>query len=211
MSDSDQSEMTVKKSWKSRRFLLGVCVVSGIGIVSQYRYLNQWLRAEEVSLFVQSHAVLHPNESLTGLPGEVNATAEPEPVVFTEDDVLGQWVLDGTIRRVIDNRPDGTATIDISFDFVTALRYGTKLNLDLEWTLKDNVLTHTIVDGSPEEGKKRLISDFGSKTYFKIVSMTDEQMHLIDFDDPPEESLWQRFSENFEVSSGRESSAAQAK
>lgn len=125
---------------------------------------------------------------------------EAVPVkIYAVEDVLGTWMLDGAIRRVIENRADGTAKIDVTFDFVTALRYGSELQLDLEWTLEENVLTHTIVGGSPETGKKRLISDFGNKAYFKILNIDDSEMHLVDFDDPPVEYRWEKVAETGDI------------
>lgn len=132
--------------------------------------------------------------SVSGKSTDSATPTQDEPVV-TKDQILGTWVLDGGIRRVIENRNDGTASIDVTFDFLTSLRYGSTLHLNLEWTLKDNVLTHTILDGSPELGKKRLIADFGPKSYFKIVSISEDKMHLIDFDKPPEEYHWVRMKE----------------
>lgn len=181
--DQDKGQKRFRKRW----LLLPVVFIAGAFFIAQ-RYGLQW-RGTLLSGKSET-SVKHSGEVKLGSSKE--ETGE-EPLVVTAEDVLGEWVLDGAIRRVIENRSDGTATIHVTFDFVTALRYGSELDLDLEWTLKkDNVLVHTIVGGSPEKGKKRLISDFGEKAYFKILSIDDKQMHLIDFDDPPEEYLWKR-------------------
>lgn len=134
----------------------------------------------ESSVPHRAHADAAAIQNPTGIDGDPN------------EFVLGTWILDDGIRRVIENRPDGTATMDVTFSYLTSFRYGEKLRLNLKWTLKDDVLTHEIVDGFPESGMKTLIHDFGDKSYFKIVRLDHQQMHLVDFDDPPDEYLWLR-------------------
>lgn len=176
-----------RKRFRKRWLLLPIVLIAGAFFTAQ-RYGLHW-RGTLLSGNIET-TVKHSGEVQIGSGQSV---VEEEPLIVTTEDVLGKWVLNGAIKRVIDNRPDGTATIHVTFDFVTALRYGSELDLDLEWTLNnENVLTHKIVGGSPEKGKKRLISDFGNKSYFKILSIDDKQMHLVDFDDPPEEYLWKR-------------------
>ena len=183
-SEKQRTDRKISKRW----LLVPIVLTVGAFFVAQ-RYGLEW----------QGTLLSGNSETTVRQPGEVHlgsneqVEALDDPLVVTQEDVLGKWVLDGAIRRVIENRDDGTATIHVNFDFVTALRYGAELELDLVWTIKDdNVLTHKIVGGSPEKGKKRLISDFGDKAYFKILSITDEEMHLVDFDDPPEEYLWKK-------------------
>lgn len=114
-------------------------------------------------------------------------------------DILGVWVLDDGIRRIIENRPDGTATMEVQFDFFTAFRYGKRLRLDLTWTLEGELMTHEIVGGSPETGKRRLISDFGPKSYFKVINIENGEMSLVDYGTPPGSYLWKLQSDSFET------------
>ncbi len=120
---------------------------------------------------------------------------------ITSEQILGTWALNAPeANRVIENRADGTASIDVTFGFWASLLYGNEVHLELEWTLEDDLLTHTIVSGTPEKNKQKIIKDFGEKGYFKILSISEKQMHLVDFDDPPEEYFWKKVSEKTEVS-----------
>ncbi len=124
----------------------------------------------------------------------ISTTATPAKA--TNDLILGTWTFsDSDAGRVIVNRDDGTATIDVTFGFLASFLYGSTLQLDLEWTLENNVLTHTIVGGSPESGKKALIRDYGTKTAYKILKLTDEKMHLMEFGDAADDYLWKRSAE----------------
>jgi len=115
------------------------------------------------------------------------------PTTFDRSQFLGTWVLDdGMVRRVISVNDDGTAEMKVNFNFFTSLRYGSELNLDLAWTLEDNVLQHTILDGSPEASKKTLISDFGNSAAYRVLSIQDGQMHLREFGDDPDDYVWKQ-------------------
>ena len=164
-----------------------------------------WISPAAVSKSDQTappSATVSEPPKIVATPPEILASpAQPKKeFAAKEADILGTWVLDDGIRRVIHNRPDGTATIEIKFSYLTSFRYGEKLKLDLKWTLEDNVLTHEILDGTPEAGKKALIADFGSKSYFKVLNIADGKMDLVDFDDPPENYLWVRPGETPSVS-----------
>ncbi len=130
-----------------------------------------------------------------------SAESTEQPVTITTEQILGTWALNAPeANRVIENRADGTASIDVTFGFLASFLYGSEVHMELEWTLEDNVLTHTIISGTPEENKQKIIDDFGEKGYFKILSINENEMHLVDFDDPPEEYLWKRVSDKKEDS-----------
>lgn len=100
-------------------FIAGFIVLAGI-LSQTYHYF--WFDS-----LLSGESETQVKKVTTGDGGSEEAV----PVkIYAVEDVLGTWVLDGAIRRVIENRADGTATIDVTFDFVTALRYGSELQLD---------------------------------------------------------------------------------
>ena len=112
---------------RRRRSVLIAGIILLAGIISQtYHYF--WFDS-----LLPGDSETQVKKVTTGDEGSEEAASTK---IYAVEDVLGTWVLDGTIRRVIENRADGTATIDVTFDFVTALRYGSELQLDLEWTLR---------------------------------------------------------------------------
>ncbi len=123
-------------------------------------------------------------------------TSDTSSSMATIDQIVGAWEFaDSDASREIVNRADGTATINVTFSFVASFLYGSTLQLDLEWSLEDGVLTHTIIGGSPEAGKKALVRDYGEKTKYKILKLTDQEMHLMEFGDQAEDYLWKRSAE----------------
>lgn len=118
--------------------------------------------------------------------GSPEVTA-PAPVV------TGRWVLDQGIRRDITLREDGTASLLVELDLISSLVYGSRLQMELSWEQKDNVLTHTIIHGEPAKNVERLARDFGAKRSYRILLLTESEMVLKDVDESdPEEYHWQR-------------------
>lgn len=157
-------------------------------------------RAETVSVNARLESIgtpATPTDTVTEDPeAPIAETTVPkiEPAqTYTETDMLGTWELDdGMIKRVISVNDDGTAKLHVKFDFFTAFRYGSEVDLDLEWTLTDDILSQTIIAGSPEAGRKTLISDFGQSASYQILSLQDGQLHMIETGKNPEEYLWKK-------------------
>ncbi|TWT59078.1 hypothetical protein KOR42_24670 [Thalassoglobus neptunius] len=118
----------------------------------------------------------------------VSADAKP----IRTADLVGTWILDDGIRRVITMQSDGTARMKVNFDFLTALRYGSELILDLNWSLEDNVLKQTIIDGKPESGRKTLVSDFGSSAAYRVLKMERGKLYLEELGTQPDSYTWSR-------------------
>src|SRR5690349_9940224 len=58
--------------------------------------------------------------------------------------IVGRWRTESHGTRVVTNRPDGTASMDVTFDFIASLVYGEKMKLELRWGVEKGVLTYTI-------------------------------------------------------------------
>lgn len=99
-------------------------------------------------------------------------------VVVSNDDLVGRWLLDRSIRREIDIRPDGTASMKVTLDFLTSLVYGKELTLNLNWTLQGDLLTHTVVSGVPQENVDRLVSQYGASMTYRVVESNPNGMVL---------------------------------
>src|SRR4051812_3705590 len=63
------------------------------------------------------------------------------PAGLTDDElramIIGRWRTVSNGTRVVDNRADGTASMDLKFDFVASLLYGDRMHIELMWTLED--------------------------------------------------------------------------
>jgi hypothetical protein len=104
--------------------------------------------------------------------------SKPAPAQSSSSPVIGRWLLNDSIRREINIRPDGTATMDVKLDYLSSFLYGKELHLELTWKLENNVLTHSIISGTPEDNVKRLTHDFGDSRSYDVVSITDKEMVL---------------------------------
>lgn len=103
--------------------------------------------------------------------------------------VIGTWTTRAFGTQELTNYSDGTARLDVTLNRLAALRYGRSLTLELVWTVKDGVMTHSIKGGSPPEKVKRLVNDWGKTLEYRIVEITDTHMLLVKPNDN-EQSRW---------------------
>ena len=106
--------------------------------------------------------------------------------------VVGRWQTVSNGTRVVENRPDGTASMDVTFDFVASLLYGEKIKLELRWGIKDGVLVHTIQTGEPKSTVDRIVATYGSQASYHFKSIGEKKMHLVRVIDPDEQYVWTR-------------------
>jgi len=126
--------------------------------------------------------------------------AESKPKVLSTEnienprteDFHGVWVCtqDGITRRV-ENRNDGTATMDVVFSWVASFLYGSTMTMDCEWSYDGEVLKHTVKSGHPQANVDKLTNDFGKTTRYEIIRISEAEMLLLDLNDPEKlEYLW---------------------
>ncbi len=123
--------------------------------------------------------------------------SEPLKPVLSADEVhkqnlLGIWTHLAYGQQWIENRPNGTARMYIQFDFLASLIYGGEIHLDLTWDVKDGILSHTIVQGTPPANVEKLIRDYGQTRTYKVLKTGDQQMQLESIETTPEIEDWTR-------------------
>lgn len=111
------------------------------------------------------------------------------PEVLPEQ-LSGRWLLDDGIRKEIDMRPDGTATLHVRLDLLSSLIYGGELTLELVWTLQDGVLTHTVLGGTPRKNVERLINDVGDSISYRVAGVTSQELVLEDLGAKKKRHAW---------------------
>ncbi len=136
----------------------------------------------------------HPSAPAIEVPVPVPVVPEPEVLPAVSDRstrLLGFWKLDDGICRRIEVRPDGTATMEVKLDAISALFYGPKLTLEVSWKLEGNVLTYIAVSGKPEDKVARLLKDFGSTQVYTIIEFEDDHV-LLELNSDQTRQNWQR-------------------
>lgn len=134
---------------------------------------------------------LHPATTHVKPEGDKVSQVLPQ---YTKDQIIGIWTLNQSIKRRSHNRPDGTASLNVTFDFFTSFIYGAKLNMETDWTLEGDVLTYTITSGEPASSLNRLTSDFGKVASYRILKLTDTELLLQELHGEDECYLWKRES-----------------
>lgn len=65
-----------------------------------------------------------------------------------------------------------------TLDPLSALRYGERLILELEWTVEDGTVTHRLVGGDPPQCVSRLVHDFGDQQRHLVIEVNAETLRL---------------------------------
>jgi hypothetical protein len=105
------------------------------------------------------------------------------------DRLAGVWTLHRHGEQTLTIRQDGTATADVKLSMLAAVLYGSRLQLDLAWTLNGDVMTQTIVSGTPSEAVQRLIRDWGDSKSYRVEKVTANRLVLTQVSDGDEE-VW---------------------
>jgi hypothetical protein len=132
-------------------------------------------------------------------PGQLPATATPSstaakassPDEELKAKFLGIWTHSENGDHWIENRPDGTARMLLKLDFFASLLYGKQAHMDLTWDVKDGVLTHTVVSGTPIANVNNIVKDYGKSRHYTILETTPERMLLQSLTDK-QKDLWTR-------------------
>ena len=106
--------------------------------------------------------------------------------------MLGCWFHIESGEHWIENFPDGTSRLLLKLDFVSSLIYGKQLEMDLTWEVKDGVLSHTIIKGTPQANVDSLVKDFGNVRRSNVLEITQERMLLGTLGKKPKKDLWTR-------------------
>jgi hypothetical protein len=156
----------------------GLSLVASLGVIS-----TTGMNLGPTAMAPRATRVLSPES--TGATGAL-------PDDQLRDMVLGRWRMEAHGTRVVDNRPDGTASMDVTFDFVASLLYGPKLALELRWSIENGALTYTIHSGAPQPSFDRMTATYGRQATYEIKSIDKTRMHLVRVDVPDQSHLWTR-------------------
>ena len=121
------------------------------------------------------------------------ATAVLSPDETLKAQFLGIWQHSENGEQWIENRADGTARMLLKLDFISSLLYGQQTHLDLTWDVKDGVLSHTVVGGTPVVNMNKIVKDFGKSRHYTILETTLQRMLLQSLSDK-QKDLWTRAS-----------------
>ncbi len=124
-------------------------------------------------------------------------TPAVQPASLSRDEqlrqeLIGVWTHLDNGQQWIENRPDGTARMFIQLSFLATLLYGGDMHLELQWDIKDGVLSHSITAGTPAENVAKLTKDYGTSRTYKILETSAQSMKLESVSTTPEKEDWTR-------------------
>lgn len=159
-------------------------------------------RSRDTSIRVAPRAAASVDEN----PGLIDPTDESTPNTRQEPTdptperidqaLLGTWQLYEHGTRTIIVNPDGSATLRIESDFLTALIYGPEMTMNLEWSVNDGVLAYSIVDGTPQASVARVVEDYGDERSYRVIEIRDQSIKLEDISHPGSFYDWTRVGES---------------
>lgn len=153
-------------------------------------------RASSDSRTAESSNSSADNSRLTETPatsGEsIPEVDEPENSLpkFRPEQLIGRWLREGKIRRDVVMKPGGTATMKVTLDYLSSLLYGREMELELAWSLEDDILTYSIVEGTPKANVDRVIRDFGNSISYRVVKADPDEIVLKEDDGTDHLQSW---------------------
>ena len=119
---------------------------------------------------------------------------EPSDALLTEDEkdrrtLVGVWTTKSHGTQVCTLNNDGTGDVKAQLDWMAALLYGNKLDMNIEWRVEDGHLVQTLLDGKPADMVEKLKADYGAVKRYRIESLDEETGVLIDTGDG-ERTVW---------------------
>lgn len=115
---------------------------------------------------------------------------EKDSVKFRPEQLVGRWLREGKIRRDVVMNPGGTATMTVTLDYLSSLLYGREMQLTLAWDLEDDILTYSIVEGTPKANVDRVIRDFGNSISYRVVKAGPDEIVLKEDDGTDRVQSW---------------------
>lgn len=103
--------------------------------------------------------------------------------------LIGTWTTKAFGTQELTNYSDGTARLDVTLNRLGALRYGKSLRLDLDWTVQNGVMRHTVKGGSPPEKVARLVKDWGKTLEYEVIEATETHI-LLEKPNEDDQSKW---------------------
>lgn len=108
-------------------------------------------------------------------------------------EILGSWKQYSYGQRLLKVLNDGTATIDVKLDGLTAFALGEKIHFDIEWEIEGDMLVFKTVGGTPESSVKTVEQLYGNKRVYRILEINEKQMLLQEDDE--KKTSWDRVKE----------------
>ncbi|HWL09951.1 MAG TPA: hypothetical protein VNQ76_16215 [Planctomicrobium sp.] len=110
---------------------------------------------------------------------EEGITVAEEPVVqWRSEQLVGKWLLRGMIQREIEMHPDGTAVMKCKLDPISSLIYGSRLVMNLNWTLENGILTHSVTGGEPKANVDKLTEAYGKTLSYQVIRVDENSLVL---------------------------------
>ena len=117
----------------------------------------------------------HPAGSVAGEDSDVGFSAAE-----TRKRMLGTWEDDYKGHRTLTLDADGTGTMVVELDGLSATLFAKKLTFREEWTVADGKVTMKATGGEPVGKVQLVLSLHGDSSTQKIIEVTSERMILIE-------------------------------
>ena len=126
------------------------------------------------------------DETRTEMPSDVEVVSNDATDADSDDKyraiVVGTWEDDYQGHRTLTVRKDGTATMVVELEGLTATLYAKQMTFDEEWSIVDGRLKLKTVGGEPEGRVNLIINTMGDVSEQEILELTPDRMLLLDAD-----------------------------
>jgi len=96
--------------------------------------------------------------------------------------VLGTWADEYKGKRTMTIREDGTATMIVELDGLTALMFASKMRFDMVWSIEEGRLKKRTIGGEPAGRVRLILATMGDRVNEPILELTAKRLLLLDAD-----------------------------
>jgi hypothetical protein len=136
-----------------------------------------------------THSVLPSEEPVKDGPSisasnhlGLDRESEPPSDERCRELVVGTWKDEYQGQRTMTVRPDGTATMVVELEGLSARLYADRMTFEEEWSVDGGQLKLLAVGGEPEARVNLILKTMGNLSDYKILELTGDRILLLDAD-----------------------------
>jgi hypothetical protein len=122
-----------------------------------------------------------PAASADNLRGP-NSESEPPSDERCRELLVGTWTDEYQGQRTMIVRPDGTATMIVELEGLSATLYADRMTFEEKWSVDGGHFKLIAIGGEPEVRANLILATMGNTSDLKILDLTRDRMLILDAD-----------------------------
>ncbi len=105
--------------------------------------------------------------------------APEDPDAKMQRRFVGRWHTSHQADRTLTVNEDGTGLMTVKLDGVGSFLFGSRMDIEISWSIEDGKMTHTLLGGKPASKVATMKRMFGDVRTYNILSMTEQSLEVV--------------------------------